>query len=110
MTEPMATMSTPKDEAITFFLDWLTASGCDWEIQDHWEGDLAAVGICCPGDPGRLAYVSVFGQEPGNFYVELEETDASGEHYTSTRMENGLVLTDAVAMVTEHLSAAGIQK
>jgi hypothetical protein len=103
-------MSAAKNEAITAFLDRLTSSGCDWELRDHWRGDLTSVGVCRPGDPGRLAYVSVFGQEPGNFYVELEETDASGEDYTSTRMENGLVLTDAVAMVAEHLSATGIQK
>ena len=103
-------MSAPKDEAITLYLERLTSSGCDWETHDHWEGDLAAVGICRPGDPGQLAYVSVRGQEPGNYYAELEEPDVSGEVYTSTRMESGLARDDALALVTEHVSAPGAQK
>lgn len=54
-----------KEPAIEAFLEQLTALGCPWELNDHWAGDQVAVGICRPGDPGRLAYVSVWAQEPG---------------------------------------------
>ncbi len=74
-----------------------------WELQDHWDGDLCAVGIASPGDAGRLAYVSCWGQPPGCYHVELEVGD-SDEGYAITQQHEALTLTAAVALVIEHLS------
>jgi hypothetical protein len=45
--------------------------GCGaFQVADHWESDLDAVGIADPRNRERLAYIAVYG--PDDFYVELE--------------------------------------
>lgn len=91
---------------IRLFLERLTDSGCAWELSDHWAADLTAVGVCRPGDPGRLAYVSVWGQDPGMYYVELEVPAGAEEIYSVASAQDGLALADAVTEVGQHLSVS----
>lgn len=100
----MTDAHVPKDPAIREFLDRLSEAGCQWELQDHWGGDLCAVGVARPGDPAQLAYVSCWGQPPGRLHVELEVGDPD-EGYAVTRLEEALTLGAAVDLVSEHLLA-----
>jgi len=43
-----------------------------FDIVDHWESDLCAIGIASPRDHGVLAYISCFGEPEGRYHVELE--------------------------------------
>lgn len=85
--------TVPKEPAVETFLERLTALGCPWELSDRWACGQAAIGIFRPGDPGRLAYVSVWGQGPGMYYVELEAPAGAEEIYSTTSAQDGMVLT-----------------
>jgi len=41
-------------------------------IQDHWDGDLNAVGIAKQENAGILVYISIFGCSEGRYDVHLE--------------------------------------
>jgi hypothetical protein len=63
-----------KDPAIVALLRRLSDRlGPDaFDIVDHWELDLCAVGIASPRDHGVLAYISCYGEPEERYYVELE--------------------------------------
>lgn len=42
-----------------------------FDILDHWEGDLCAIGIASPDNHGVLVYISTF-ERLDRFYVSLE--------------------------------------
>ena len=48
-------------------------------ITDHWESDLAAIGISSPRNAGVLAYLSCYGEPDGRFNVELELPPSPGD-------------------------------
>jgi hypothetical protein len=50
-------------------------------IQDHWEQDLMAVGIACPHELGRLAFISTFGCAPERYDIELELPPQPGSDF-----------------------------
>ena len=99
----MATRS-PKDPAIEHFLGALTRSGCPWELADHWESDLAAVGVSRPGSPQQLAYLSA-GGDPATYFVELEVAPAAESEavYDVVGRAASLTLEEAVGFVRDHL-------
>src|SRR4051794_6149891 len=43
-----------------------------FEVVDHWESDLCAVGIASPRNHGVLAYLSIFGCPLDRYDVDLE--------------------------------------
>jgi hypothetical protein len=43
-----------------------------FQIVDHWEADLRAIGITRPDSPAELVYVSTFDLPEGRYYVSLE--------------------------------------
>jgi hypothetical protein len=72
----MIRMASPldKDPIIIALLERLGERlGPDsFDIVDHWESDLCAVGIASPRDHGILAYLSCYGEPEGRYHVELE--------------------------------------
>src|SRR3954468_24527236 len=72
--------SLDKDPIIVALLDRLSErlGPGSFDIVDHWESDLCAVGIASPEDHGILAYISCYGKPEGRYYVELELPPASG--------------------------------
>ena len=67
-----------------------------WQIVDHWEGDLTAIGVASRKEPRRLVYISVFDKADGLYDFECEEpsgpeldsylTVNSGENVTSQEL------------------------
>ncbi len=69
-----------KDPAIVALLRRLSNYlGSDaFDVVDHWEPDVCAVGIASPRDHGVLAYISCYGEPQGRFHVELELPPSPG--------------------------------
>jgi hypothetical protein len=67
-------MALQKHKSITELLDRLrTRLGtAAFDVIDHWEGDLCAVGVARPDEHGILVYVSTFGEPEGSYFVSLE--------------------------------------
>jgi len=62
-----------KDATIIELLDWLRERlGDAFAINDHWEGNLCAIGISAPGNPAQLVYISTWRRPSGYYAVELE--------------------------------------
>jgi len=95
-----------KDAAIIAFLDRLTAAGCQWRLQDHWVGDLCAVGVSSLADPRVLAYVSSWGQPQGSYHVELEAPARDEEPYETVGVIDSAELVTAVRLVSQHLATS----
>ena len=43
-----------------------------FDVVDHWDEDLCAIGIARRDNHGILAYISTFGQAEGTYFVSLE--------------------------------------
>jgi len=52
-------------------LQQMFGEGC-FDIVDHWDADLNAIGIANPADHGRLAYIAINNDHPNGYFVELE--------------------------------------
>lgn len=70
-----------KDPRIISLLNRLDLPSRGWEVVDHWDADLEAIGIRSESG-GRLVYVSVFDRAEGRFYFECERaTGPNSENY-----------------------------
>jgi hypothetical protein len=72
-----------------------------FEVVDHWEADMSAIGIASPRDHRVLAYLGCFGREPGSYDVELE---SPAEMNGFVREHRNVDLEILVRVVREHLS------
>ncbi|MBS0265205.1 MAG: hypothetical protein JSS02_24950 [Planctomycetes bacterium] len=43
-----------------------------FDVVDHWDADLCAVGIARPDNHSVLVYISTFGRSDGGYFVSLE--------------------------------------
>lgn len=95
-----------KDGSIWIFLGQL-AKKIDsqrYQVVDHWDADLCAVGIAAVEDMGRLVYVSTYSLDPGQYSVECEipdEDDPIGYRVAARRED--IPLDEVVAMIRCHL-------
>jgi hypothetical protein len=53
-----------------------TVGGDSFQLVDHWDADLFAVGIADVSDDRRLVYVSTFGKPSGFLAYDCEEPSA----------------------------------
>jgi hypothetical protein len=99
-----------KDPAILDVLEGLRArlGRSAFEVVDHWECDLCAIGIASPRHHGVLVYISTLGQPAGRFYAELELPPAPGDDfpYQVAGTFESLDFERLAAVVTEHLARA----
>ena len=70
-----------KDRSILDVLTLLRRDlgGAAFVLVDHWEDDLAAVGIARADNERVLAYISTYGLAPGRYYLELETPGPSAD-------------------------------
>lgn len=63
-----------KDRSIIDFLKDLekTIDKEEYKIVDYWDGDLCAIGIENPINPGTMIYISTFDMPYKHFYVNIE--------------------------------------
>lgn len=50
-----------------------------FDIVDHWDGDMCAVGIARPDNHGALVYISTYNQADDRFFVSLESPSLNAE-------------------------------
>jgi hypothetical protein len=81
MSSGMSDTSRGKDPSIEELIGALGAHfGSDsFDIVDHWESDLCAIGIARRDDHRVLAYLSTLGRPEQPYYVELELPPDAGD-------------------------------
>ena len=89
---PLSGMNRPlkKEKTILAVVDRLR---CDlgegtFDVGDHWEGDLCAIGLAMPCDHSMLVYISSFGHPDGQYSYETElppGPDTDGQYATADR-------------------------
>ena len=66
-----------KDTSIWSLIAQLAVNlgGESFQLVDHWDADLFAIGIASIKDARRLVYVSTFNKASGTFAYDCEEPD-----------------------------------
>lgn len=84
---------------------WTRLGPDAFDIVDHWECDLTAVGVASPRDHGVLAYIASY---DNGFYVELELPPRTGDDfpYQVAGTYSGLDFEQVAVIVGEHLARA----
>ena len=96
-----------KDESIRATLDLLSErlGRSAFDIVDHWDADLDAVGIARPSDHRYLVYFSA-SHSDGTYYVELEAPPEVGSEFpysVAGRFES-VELDSLVELAKRHLA------
>jgi hypothetical protein len=95
-----------KDQSIIRLLDGLRArlGPRAFDVVDHWEGDLCAIGIARPDDHGVLVYISTSGEAGERCSVSLELPPQSGSDipYTAAGDHEAASLDELVEIVRRH--------
>ncbi len=84
--------------------------GCQrFDIVDHWEIDLCAIGIASPRNHGVLVYISTYRKHPTRYDVELELPPTPGNDfpYEVASRHSNLTFEELVRVVRAHLAWAG---
>jgi hypothetical protein len=78
-----------------------------FQIVDHWEGLLDAVGIAHPFNREVLAYIAAYG--PEDFHVELELPPLAGSElpYSVAGEFRSVTFDELVQIVAKHFSSGG---
>ena len=99
--------SAPKEDSINQLLAQLYARlGSDsFEVVDHWDADLCAVGITKPGVPLPLVYMSTYNMAPGRYFVTLDVSPAPGTDlpYQTTLELRDVSFEELVSTAAHHL-------
>jgi hypothetical protein len=76
-----------------------------FEVLDHWDADLFAVGIARAETPQRLVYILTYGLPEGRYTVELElpPEPGSDDEYESSGWHENLAFGELAAIAAKHL-------
>jgi hypothetical protein len=76
-----------------------------FQIIDHWEADLTAIGIASPSDTRRLVYVAADRERSGIYHGRLERAPepGSGLPYEDCGEFKDVDLDELVRVVSHHL-------
>ena len=98
-------MKLEKHGSILSLLEQLPLEGRGWIVEDHWEGDLCAVGIVNPRLPGRLVYVSTYGKQTGRYYYECEvpHPEYPDDSQEAVEMGEDVGFSDLLKVMRHHL-------
>jgi hypothetical protein len=77
-----------------------------FQIIDHWDADLFAIGIARADEPARLVYVSTYQQPPEHYAFECEEPHREQEYGVGKRADK-VTFDQLVDVIRRHLSMAG---
>jgi len=77
-----------------------------FDVVDHWDADLCAVGVSRPGTASPLVYISTWRQPPGRYFVSLEHAPEAAPDgpYKQGGEVKGLDLDKLVATIARHLN------
>lgn len=95
-----------KDHSILALIAQLRADLGDdqFDIVDHWDGDLCAIGVAKPSDHALLAYISTSVRPQGNYFLELETAPGeSSEVYDVAGRYDSIVYSDLLERIDRHL-------
>ncbi len=102
------TPSLEKDESILGLVSGLATAldPTNWQIVDHWEADLLAIGIASTAQPKLLVYVSTRNQPPGTYFYECESPPLTGDDgpYRRGTSSDGVSFSDLAAVIETHLA------
>ena len=97
-------MTARKDKAIRELVARLGLASRGWQVVDHWEADLQAIGIATKDDPRRLVYVSTFSRTPGHFDYQCETpAGPADENYTTTAYGEDVDYETLLSAMEAHL-------
>ncbi len=94
-----------KDPSILNLLARLRTDLADdaFDIVDHWDGDLVAIGLACPSDHRVLAYISTINQLPDSYSYELELPPTNDDELYSVAGEsNGCTYPELLDALCSH--------
>lgn len=95
-----------KDKSVIHLLDGLRAllGSAAFDVVDHWEADLCAIGIARPDNHGFLVYISTFGKSGEGCSVCLELPPQSGSDipYTAVNDREANSVEELAEMVRRH--------
>ncbi|MGO9273904.1 MAG: hypothetical protein ACLQOO_27295 [Terriglobia bacterium] len=79
-----------------------------FQIVDHWEGDLDAIGVADPCNRELLAYIAVYASD--DFYVELELPPQPGSElpYSVAGQFRPATFDELAQIVAKHLASGGL--
>jgi hypothetical protein len=100
-------MTSLKDQSIVDLLSRLNLDGRDWQVIDHWEADLCAIGVRSRLDSGRLVYVSTYRKRPGLFYYECEGPASGEAPYTKVESGEAANFEELLEVMKRHLAGSG---
>ena len=94
-----------KDQSIVELLTMLRLDERGWQVVDHWEADLMAVGVADRRAPRRLVYVSTLGLAPGRYYYQCEKENGQNiENYIVVGEDEDIGYQALVKVLEAHLS------
>lgn len=77
-----------------------------FDVVDHWEADLCAIGIVRPDNHSVLVYVSTYERGEGRYWVSLELPPiAEGVPYASAGEREVRGIRELASVVRRHFSA-----
>lgn len=75
----------------------------EFQVIDHWDADLYAIGLSRADQPERLVYISTYRKSPGHYSYECE-TPHPDEEYKVTERADDVNLEQLVKVIRQHLS------
>lgn len=75
-----------------------------FQIVDHWEGDLLAIGIASPSDRQRLVYIASLGKSDQSYSAILERAPTPGSElpYEDCGKFQDIGLDELTRVVSDH--------
>lgn len=74
-----------------------------FQVIDHWDADLFAIGIARADEPAQLVYVSTYRQTPAHYSFECEQQEGDQPSEVGERAEEA-TFDEFVDVVRRHLS------
>jgi hypothetical protein len=98
-------MKSQKDKSIRDLVARLRLDSRGWQVVDHWEADLCAIGVAAVRDPRRLVYISTFSRAPGRYDYECEMSDGpNADEYKTTASGESVDYGTLIKVMEAHLA------
>jgi len=92
-----------KIKSIEKLLNLFSMEENGWEIRDHWDGDMAAIGIVKKGHGDRLAYIRVPNEKADRYDYELETNSSYDTDYTVAGRGTNVDFKTLFSIIKSHL-------
>lgn len=75
-----------------------------FDIVDHWESDLCAIGLAMTSDHATLVYVSTYGHPCGDYDYELETAPRTEKEVYSVAGRGNATYDELVTVIRDHFN------